>query len=74
MRYRIKDRVSTSDLREVGVADHVLPESVIHLRMSFGVFPQLLVMVVQGFDDFSVQARMLGRRTQAVLYCTPVVI
>ena len=68
------DRVSTSDLRKVGVADHVLPESVIHLRVFFSMFPQLLVVVVQGLDSFSVQARVVGRRTQAVLHCTPVVI
>lgn len=54
--------VSTSDLWEVGVADYMLPKSIIHLRVSFGMFPQFLVVVVQGFDDFSVQARMIGRR------------
>ena len=86
MRCRILHSVSTSDLREVGVIDHMLSERVIHLRVSFGVFPQLLVVVVQRLDNFSVQACMIGHRNsargrlrqgvfpQAILHCAPVVI
>ena len=82
----ILDRVSSSDLWKVGVSDYMLPKSVIHLRVSFGVFPQLLVVVVQRLDNFSVQACMIGHRNsargrlrqgvfpQAILHCAPVVI